>query len=345
MKNIVLYRVRLYVTLALLNIGYNVDAQDIHFSMFNESPMLTNPASTGDFVGDHRVIMNYRQQWAAVAIPYTTYAFHYDGNYFRNNRTKENRLGIGVTGYSDKAGDSEMGVSQLLLNLSYFKQLKQKHVVSVGFQGGVSQRSIAYEKLTWGNQYDGSGYNSQLDPMEPIPNQSFMYGDVACGLNWRYEQNRFLKTQLGVSMYHLNPIQMEYVSGFEEQLDRNITVHGGLEYMVKNTSTSFLPGFLYRRQGKASELLFGGLIKYQLPENGRYNGNIMEQYIAMGSYYRWKDAFVLAFIYSYKNVKMVFSYDVNDSGISAVSNGRGAFELTLAYHTPYQRRYSGSSLL
>ena len=52
----------------------NINSQDLHFSQFFNSPLLTNPANTG-FIpgGDYRVGMNYRNQWSSVmALPYKT---------------------------------------------------------------------------------------------------------------------------------------------------------------------------------------------------------------------------------------------------------------------------------
>src|SRR5258708_39442880 len=48
--------------------------QDLHFSQFMNSPLLTNPANTG-FIpqADYRLGMNYRNQWSAImAVPYKT---------------------------------------------------------------------------------------------------------------------------------------------------------------------------------------------------------------------------------------------------------------------------------
>ncbi|NBO56718.1 MAG: type IX secretion system membrane protein PorP/SprF, partial [Actinobacteria bacterium] len=48
--------------------------QDLHFSQFMNSPLLTNPANAG-FIpdGDYRLGANYRNQWSSVtAFPYKT---------------------------------------------------------------------------------------------------------------------------------------------------------------------------------------------------------------------------------------------------------------------------------
>ncbi len=52
----------------------SIQAQDLHFSQFFNSPLTTNPANTG-FIpdGDYRLGINYRDQWSSImAVPYKT---------------------------------------------------------------------------------------------------------------------------------------------------------------------------------------------------------------------------------------------------------------------------------
>ena len=55
-----------------------VFAQDIHFSQFANSPLNLNPAQTGLFNGDYRIMANQRSQWSAVPIPYSTFSLGAD---------------------------------------------------------------------------------------------------------------------------------------------------------------------------------------------------------------------------------------------------------------------------
>src|ERR1051325_12052501 len=88
----------------LYNLMY---AQDIHFSQFNSSPLNINPALTGLFNSDYRIIGNYRSQWSSVTVPFLTYSASADMN-IRVNRQRD-VIGIGVLFNGDKAGDSEYG--------------------------------------------------------------------------------------------------------------------------------------------------------------------------------------------------------------------------------------------
>src|ERR1044072_8988636 len=60
-------------------------AQDLHFSQFMNSPLLTNPANTGFIpAADYRLGMNYRNQWSSImTVPYKTMSAYGDGQVFR----------------------------------------------------------------------------------------------------------------------------------------------------------------------------------------------------------------------------------------------------------------------
>jgi len=60
--------------------------QDLHFSQFMNSPLLTNPANTGFIpAADYRLGMNYRNQWSSImTVPYKTISAYGDNQVFRN---------------------------------------------------------------------------------------------------------------------------------------------------------------------------------------------------------------------------------------------------------------------
>ncbi|MBK9681630.1 MAG: type IX secretion system membrane protein PorP/SprF [Saprospiraceae bacterium] len=57
-----------FILLVVGLLGYMVPkAQDIHFTMFDLSPLTLNPGLIGDFNGTFRVTGNYRIQWPTIA--------------------------------------------------------------------------------------------------------------------------------------------------------------------------------------------------------------------------------------------------------------------------------------
>ena len=91
-----------------------VFAQDLHFSQFMNSPLLTNPANTG-FIpdGDYRLGVNYRNQWASItAFPYKTMSVFGDVQLMQN---KDNTgwLGLGGVILRDLAGSGNKCICSL----------------------------------------------------------------------------------------------------------------------------------------------------------------------------------------------------------------------------------------
>ncbi|MFH1322164.1 MAG: type IX secretion system membrane protein PorP/SprF [Bacteroidota bacterium] len=63
MKKIIAICVISLICVIVLNRCNRCYSQDIHFSQFYQTPLIINPALTGSFNGQVRVLMNYKDQW------------------------------------------------------------------------------------------------------------------------------------------------------------------------------------------------------------------------------------------------------------------------------------------
>lgn len=161
-------------------------AQDLHFSQYLTSPLNLNPALTGVMNEDLSHFHNYRNQWKSVsAEPYRTISAAVDGTLPPKRKTND-FFGLGLVVNSDKAGASQLSVNQANLSLSYNKMLVPGSggMLSLGFQGGVGQRSMSYDGLTWDKQYNGVRYDPTLSSEESPIGSSLSYLDVSFGADW-----------------------------------------------------------------------------------------------------------------------------------------------------------------
>jgi type IX secretion system PorP/SprF family membrane protein len=166
--------------------GKLLPAQDIHFSQINNTPLILNPSLTGNFDGDVRAVINAKQQWQSITIPYQTLAASLDMSLFRK-KWKEDYMGAGLSFFTDKAGDASMGTTQVNASLSFNRGIDKKNNVLFGIEGGWGQRSFDITKLTWDNQYNGSAFDPTLPSNEPpTVNNNFSYIDFAAGGSWAY---------------------------------------------------------------------------------------------------------------------------------------------------------------
>src|SRR5258705_2304104 len=125
-----------------------VRSQDIHFSQFFETPLLRNPALAGIFTGDFRVQMVYRDQWRSVTDGYRTGSLN--GEYKFPVGKADDFLTFGGQFLFDRAGTAALTQISALPVLNYHKSLSadQNRYLSLGFMGGVVNRSFDRSKIT-----------------------------------------------------------------------------------------------------------------------------------------------------------------------------------------------------
>ena len=168
----------------LLNLFNLCSSQDIHFSQYNQVPLIINPAMTGVFNGDIRAIINYKDQWRSIA-PYRTSALSVDMPLFKKKK-QTGYMGAGLSIFNDKAGEFNWGITQFNLSASGIVAINDNQIISAGLQGGLAQRSINSSGLKWGNQFNGKEYDISIDPKENGDFSTSFYSDFAGGIYWSY---------------------------------------------------------------------------------------------------------------------------------------------------------------
>lgn len=317
----------------------NTYAQDIHFSQFDMSPLTLNPSTAGAFK-DIIATTNFRDQWKSVSNPYKTFAISYDMKILKD-RYQNSVFGIGINVFNDRAGDGSLNTAQANISIASHLKINEHQSLSAGIQGGFGQRSINFSSLTWDNQFNGFAYDASLPSNEPMASNSFLYPDLGAGVLWQYKKremymsgNDDVRSSIGFSVSHVNKPKFSFYPTTNNFLYMKYVLHGNLWYGIKGTSVSFVPGFIFYRQGPAQEIQAGSLISYTLSENSRYTSFVAHRTIAAGAYYRWNDAVVIATLLEMANYAIGISYDVNVSALRKASYGRGGFEISLRYVFP-----------
>jgi len=331
----------LYIVCGLL-LTLKVTSQDIHFSQYYNTPLQYNPALTGIFGGDHRIMLAYRNQWLTVASPYVTYGAAFDMR-MMEKKGRNFSLGTGLGVYRDVAGDTKMGITNAVLSLSGIITLNNKQYLTIGAQGGIDQRSMDASRQIWGNQYDKDQpeyYNPAAASGEITNyNTSFTGADINAGIAWIYsksvrrivnDDNFSLK--LGAVYQHITSQDLKY--GKTDALYGKMSFQGEGNISVKNSNAAFRPSLIYQRQGPNQEILLGTLIRYKLGFDSQYTGLLSSTAVSIGLHARVGDALIPSIGYEISNWKIMFSYDANLSGLRTASNTVGAFEVTLTFINP-----------
>src|SRR5688572_27938025 len=137
-------------------------AQDIHFSQFFEAPLWRNPSLAGIFTGDIRAQAVFRDQWNSVTNAYKTASIN--GEYRLPVGKGDDFVTTGLQFLYDRAGTIGWTTIHALPALTYHKSVSADHnrYLSIGFMGGLVQRSFDRSKMTTNSQYDGLGDGESL---------------------------------------------------------------------------------------------------------------------------------------------------------------------------------------
>jgi len=304
-------------------------AQDIHFSQYSNTPLLINPALAGEFKGNGRFMLNYRNQWRGVTNnPYKTYAFAFDRSFLKE------KLSAGITAYRDQAGDANMGITQVNLMVATKVSVGRNDYLKLGINGAWSQQSIQISKLTWNSQFDGQIINQNISSGESFYDNSFNYVDISTGLLWSHLYHNESSLNIGLSAFHVSRPYYEFFS-LTERL--KIRWCGNLDLTIPwpEKQITIYPSFLIMVQGPNREVNIGGTVRYKFDVGSRYTGYYKASYGYLGAYYRYGDAIIVYARINYKNqFNLGISYDINISNLAAAPFAGGGLEISLFYLIP-----------
>ena len=307
----------------------DIQAQDIHFSQYYNSPLNLGPGMTGIFRGDYRFIGNYRNQWSSVPVDYKTFSGSFDMRY-AHKKIENGFFGAGIILNSDKAGDAELSLTQAMLSISYSQMMNESNILSLGFQIGSGQRSFSPDNLGFGNQYDGDIYRATNPTGENFINTSASYVDMGVGLNWHFQPERGKSfADIGFGLYHLNTPKVNLFETSEDiELPMRYSIYCIGEIAAGDKLTYLLHAF-GQGQGPSNEAQAGAGVKYWLSQQRG-----QEIAVQFGTAYRFigiSDALIPSVEVHYLAWKVGFSYDVNLSGFTRATNNRGGPELSIEY--------------
>ncbi|MEL7021553.1 MAG: PorP/SprF family type IX secretion system membrane protein, partial [Bacteroidota bacterium] len=186
---------KLIYTTILSCIALIATAQDKHFTQFYAAPLTLNPALTGTFDGRYRFSTIYRDQWRKVLDnPYQTFAAGLDLRFPVSGAVRspyDDAAGIGLLFFTDVVPSIEFRTTQIALSGAFHKALttQDNQYLSLGFQFGLTQRSIGYSNLTFNDQFNGTSGYSDLSE-ENLPENNFAFSDIAVGLNYSFAPRR-----------------------------------------------------------------------------------------------------------------------------------------------------------
>ncbi len=327
------------IIVVLLFFSVFLNAQDIHFSQFFSAPLNTNPANTGNFIGDYRAVLNNKNQWMTFTNAYRTFSGSLDAA-FDNFIVEKSKAGLGVIVNNDIAGDGHFGTNQFYLSGAYSLKILNNHDLrfGVGFNLGYVLHGINFNNLYFGDQYSGEQFDPNLPSSENWMYDRINYLDIGIGTLAQYSLDTLFNVYAGLTISHINTPLRSFVENSDAYLPVKWSISAGGEYNI--TDDFFLePVFLALIQQKYTEYNIGALARFD------YNpANLQSVYY--GAIVRTGDAGIICFGLKYHNARFMINYDINLSNLATISRGKGGVEFSLIYiflkprpfETPYYRK-------
>ncbi|MBL7790857.1 MAG: PorP/SprF family type IX secretion system membrane protein [Saprospiraceae bacterium] len=312
-------------------------AQDLHFSLFNMSPLSLNPAQTGAFEGTARIGGIYRDQWGLGFLKnqFTTPAIYIDAPIIRGFRQRD-WVGVGLLLVQDEAGSARLQTNVSALSASYHLALNKKgtSVLTLGIQGGSTQRKAnlkgtaqgANEDITFEEEIPielGGGGLALGSSQDRTGDRSASFLDFAVGLMLRTQVADNTPLEVGITAGHVNTPQYALASaGGTTGIKRpmRLSAHGRVELPV-NEKWSATPTFLWQNTAKTNEIAIQGWANYKLNTDFTLKG---------GLGYRVKDAGKVLLGADWKDLRVALAYDLNLSSNPAEVY-QGGFEIAAWY--------------
>lgn len=323
-----------------------VKAQDVHFTQYNESPILLNPANTGFFRGMYRFTGNFRNQWdyrfinnnniAARNTGYSTFSGSFDMS-LKGSRNSPDMIGIGIQLLNDRAGEVALATTYGQIAFSYWKSLSpyKNKFIAAGMTLGFVQRRIDYTNLQLPDQYNPNDPFTPLQAVSVPVNNNYVYADFNMGVKYFNAISKKKFVNFGVAIAHLNQPKNSFFFGQpSDQLYRKLTVHGGLKMPIA-PKIDLIPSVMLLMQGSWKELNEGSYVRFMLTE--QKSKELMAY--SIGVWFRQsnrnggivQDAINLANKLEFNQYTIGLSYDLNVSKLSQTTKLKGGVELTLSY--------------
>lgn len=308
----------LIVIVFMMGFSKLISAQDPQFSQFYSAPIYLNPAFAGNTL-QGRAVLNYRNQWPALAAKFVSFAASFDYNLADLNS------GVAVAIQQDRAGSAGLRYTNVALHYSYTLRISRKLAFKPGIYYSYTFRDIDYAELVFGDQliYDNpSSLSSSQFTAEPV-----RYPDIGAGGLF------YMRTWwAGISFHHINRPNQSLIDQ-EARLPMRFSLHAGYNYVisrsVKNKEISSITVVgNFKSQGRWDQLDLGAYFKYKIITAGlAYRGVPLIKNNGFG--YPNHDAVIALLGVEYQQIAFAYTYDLTISRL--ITDSGGAHEISLIF--------------
>jgi len=324
-----------------------LDAQERYFTQFYAEPLLLDPSLTGNFDGNYRINLGYRNQWFKnLENPFSTFALSVDLNFDLDKRKRVNDMAAaGLYFANDKAGVLSFGNTEMGVAGSYKKSLGPGKYLSGGLYLSLVQRNINFTNITFEDQFNGeNGYTAGT--AENLGGNNFSYFDQGIGISYSDYAQKTSGFNVGIALAHPTRPEISFykrdeilgLTATSFKLPMKITAHAGAMIPI-GEDLALIPRLMYVRQGVQDMATVG--------TNVRIHANLFNFYTGLwgrgagaNATYVFDSAGLLLGV-EYDNWMLGLSYDAAIPNIIRYSRNQGTFTfpiciIRLSKTNPYE---------
>ncbi len=316
------------------------NAQDPQFSLQDAAPLLLNPALAGADA-QYRATLQYRNQWSALGDPFTTTAGSFDMALHQNPGARKQPKGkpaFGVAFLTDRSGQPRIAYSQVNLNAAYHVHLTRNSTLGAGFYTGFASQSIDPASGQWGSQYNGMQFDPQLDHGEDLTTLLRTQLDFGGGVVYSYRKKALTNSpvaeramNVGLAIYHMGTVSLGRDDFFDDPMPMRWSAFVNWVYQPHTEAPAIMPGVYFHQHGAARMIMMGSNVRFRLKNASPRLPDTKNIGFTLGAFYRTGDAIIGKVLLEWDAFDVGLAYDVNVSGLSRHSSGRGAAEVMLRY--------------
>jgi type IX secretion system PorP/SprF family membrane protein len=243
--------------------------------------------------------------------------------------------GVGISLFSDQAGDLNYNTNKVDISFAYHLMLNNRGTssLSFGIQGGFAHRGLDQSKALF--QFDPITGEPILSAIESFDADTRFYGDAGAGFLYSTSPKKNSNYFFGLALQHVNQPNISSFNINRDESERKymkFTLHGGA-LIPFNNQLGIMPGFMLLKQGPTYEATLTSFFKYKLSQIPT-----VKTALYFGVMYRLEDAIVIATRADVKSFQIHFSYDLNLSKFTVASRGNGGPEIALVYSGCFNRK-------
>ncbi len=303
---------------------YLVQAQDPYFSQYFGSPLTFNPALTGFFEAKHRFAIQYRSQWSSLHDPYQTGAVSFDSRIMEKNIASNDKWGIGIHALYDQAGRGIYKNNFIALSTAFHKGLDEdgKQSIGIGFQLAYARNNIDFGKVSFGSQFNNSGFDLSIPSGETVKNNAISYVDLNAGILYQFADESGNVLNLGASMYHILQPRLQFFSQQNQSLKSRFTIHMSGDLRIASGDRIFLSGHVMQ-QARNTQPVVGAAYGWGI-------GN-EDAFLYTGAFARLNDAVYPYLSFRTNSYQLGLSYDITTSSLQNSKGFTNSSEISFTY--------------